>query len=243
MLRFWLISLLLGLLSQDGKDLRYQIPYRDLDQPYPEKLKSVMDDLTTTVPLPLTQVETQAEIYDFLLEELPFTASVCRILEKASYDVFRDPRVPEEKEALAKWQRICYLDDRKGMKLRVERVLAEKDRRIFYTYGTYKMSGLPKIRGRSIIIVIWDQKGGVLATEAKVFLQVTTPVFRTLAQIGKSIVEKMVRKKSTIFIQAARWVCEEVRRDPNGLHEKIRNSEEIDPDILKEFHRRFLQKD
>ena len=73
------------------------------------------------------------------------------------------------------------------------------------------MSGLAKIRGRSVIVVVWNETEGILATEAKVFLQVTTPVFRTLAGIGRGLVEKMVRKKSTLFIQAARWVAEAAR--------------------------------
>jgi hypothetical protein len=240
-LRLWLISLLLGLLPQDGNDLRYRIPYGELNERHREKLKSVMKNLTTTVPLPLTRVESRSEIYTFLLEELPFTAEVCRALGKASYDVFRDPRVPEEKAALEKWRGTYFLDDRKGMKLRVERVIAEKERRIFYTYGSYKMSGLPKIRGRSVIVVVWNETEGILATEAKVFLQVTTPVFRTLAGIGRGLVEKMVRKKSTLFIQAARWVAEAARKDPAALYEKIRDDENVDPEVRKEFHRRFLQ--
>jgi hypothetical protein len=51
----------------------------------------------------------------------------------------------------------------------------------------------------------------------------------------------MVRKKSALFIQAAQWVAEAARKDPEGLYEKISDSKDIDPDVLKEFQRRFLQ--
>ncbi len=241
MLRLWLISLLFLPVFQEKEDPRYEIPFGELSERHQEKCRLVMKGLTTTVPLPLTRVETDPEVYDFLLGELPFTAAVCRILEKASYEVFRDPRIPEEKDARKVWHDKYYLKDGKGMKLRVERAFSEPNRIIFYTYGSYKMSGLPKIWGRSIIVVVWGQKGEILATEAKVFLQVTTAVFRTLAEIGKTIVEKMVRKKSGLFIQAAQWVAEAAREDPEALYNKIRKSKDIDPDVLKEFRRRFLQ--
>ena len=241
MLRLWLISLFFFPVFQEKPDSRYEIPFEELSERHREKSKSVMKGLTTTVPLPMTRVETDPEVYDFLLGELPFTAAVCRIIGKATYEVFRDPRIPEEEEKRQLWRNKYYLNDGKGMKLRVERAFAEANRIIFYTYGSYKMSGLPKIWGRSIIVVIWDQKEDILATEAKVFLQVTTAVFRTLAEMGKKIVERMVRKKSALFIQAAQWVAEAARKDPEGLYEKISDSKDIDPDVLKEFRRRFLQ--
>lgn len=200
-----------------------------------------MDDVTVAVPLETVAVATRPELYDFLLEELPFTADVCRELGRSKYEVFRDPRKPEKEEEREAWRRTYYMDDKDGLKVKVELVLAERCRRIYYTYGSYDLGILPAIWGRSVIFVLWEEKDGRLVTESKVFAQVDGSFYKAVSEVLKGTVREVLKEKSAVFVKSARWVSEAAAENPRKLHEQVFGAKGVDQNALEEFRRRFVK--
>jgi hypothetical protein len=58
----------------------------------------------------------------------------------------------------------------------------------------------------------------------------------------KGTIEKVVRDKSTVFIDAAKTVTELAAKDPKKLIERVKDSKDVDPKVLAEFRKRFLDK-
>ncbi len=238
-LQTFLLSVGLSLWAQDGP---YEIPYEKLSERHQKKVRKVMDDITVTVPMDRVEVATRTEIYDFLLEELPLTSEVCRELGRSKYEVFRDPEVPKKEEEKDAWRHTYYMDDKEGLNVKVELVLADRCRRIYYTWGSYDLSPLPKVYGRSVIVVVWKEKDGKLVTESKVFAQVHSAGYKALSGLVKGLIEDTVREKSTVFVKAARWVSETAAKEPRRLYNQVKDAKEVDQNVLEEFRKRFLEK-
>jgi len=197
--------------------------------------------VTVEVTLDRAEVRSRSEVYDFLLEELPFTSGACRELGRAKYEVFRDPEDPETEEEREAWRRTYYLNDHEGLRVKVELVLAEPNRRVFYTWGSYDLAVLPRIWGRSVIVVVWEEKEDALVTEARIFAQVHSTGYRAISGLMKGVVADTVRDKSAVFIRAARWVAEEVAKDPEKLYTEVNGSRHLDKVDLERFRKRFVE--
>ncbi|MBI2900560.1 MAG: hypothetical protein HYY17_10265 [Planctomycetes bacterium] len=228
--------------AQEAGDPRYEIPYDKLSEKHRKKVRRVMEDVTVAVPLDSPSVASRREFYDFLLEELPFTAEVCREMGRSKYEVYRDPRVPLGEKERAAWRHTCYMEDKDGLSIKVELVLAEPNRRIFYTWGSYDLSPLPAVWGRSVIVTAWEEKDGKLLTGAKVFAQVDSAVYRALSDVFQGWVRDAVKEKSALFVRAARWVAEAAAEDPKRLYEQVKGAKGVDEEALEEFRRRFVGK-
>ncbi len=233
-------SLCLSLWAQEATQA-YEIPYDRVAERHRRKVRKVMDDVTVEVPLERVAVATRPEVYEFLLEELPFTADVCRQLGRTKYEVFRDPRKPEKDEEKEAWRHTYYMNDKEGLSVKVQLVLAEARRRIFYTWGSYDLSPLPSLWGRSVIVVLWGEKDGRLVTEAKVFAQIDSSFYKAISEVLKGTVRSVVKDKSTVFIRAARWVSEAAAENPRKLHEQLDGARDVDQVTLEEFRKKFLK--
>ena len=190
-----------------------------------EDVRAILENEPLEILIGRTPVRSRIDIYEYLLEELPFTAGVLRALGKTNYRIFRDDKAPDT----------FFLDDGKGMKLAAELVYRGPGKWVYFVWGTYSFVFV--VRGSSVIVVTTHQKGGLLETEARVFIK---KGFAVKAVPG--LVEKVVRQKAVIFVDAAKSVAEAVAADPDGVMRNVRGSPEVDEEKLSEFERRFLKR-
>ena len=207
-------------------------PYAIKIEAFPEadqaKLRSVFDVATAMVELPETRVASRTEIFEFLLGDLPFTAGVLRAQGLADYKIWRDP-------ADAPGQ--VRFDDSKGILLVAEVLRQEPRRWTFFSKGTFNL-GLFAVPGRTVIIVVYEVRDGVLWTQARVYAKVEGVVLEQGARLFQ-LVEGAIRKRGFVFINAACAVAEMAAADPGRILREAGGSPEVDPASLEEFRRRF----
>jgi hypothetical protein len=196
------------------------------------EIEEILSDAAAIVPLEETEVRSRPEVYDFLLSEMPFTGSIVRELRKGRWSISRDPSDPEPGA--------FRVQDDEGMRLRFVLVGREETRRLYLTKGSFPLGLLPALRGRTLIVMRAVPDGPVIRTDAVVYVKVDTPFYATMAKGLRGVVEKVVREKSSYFIQAAQWVAEEAAARPGELHRRAQGSSAIDQDVLERFREKFL---
>jgi hypothetical protein len=218
----------------------YEIPWASLSEKQREKLHRVLDNTLATVPLEPTEVKSRIDIYEFLLDELPFTAGVLRELKKSVYRIWRKPidekATDEERSA---WRRSYLFDDEEGLRLQAEMVYRDERRSIYYTYGRYDL-GIVQVWGRSVIVVVYERVKGALMTEARVYSQVEGKSIVAAAKMLSGALESAVRRKGFAFIHVAKLVAELTAEDPDLLYREVAGSKEVEAEALEEYRRRFV---
>jgi hypothetical protein len=208
----------------------YSIAYSEFSPDDQERLSSVFDEPTAMVELPETRVETQPEIFEFLLSDLVFTAGVLRAQGKAVYRIWRDVGDPPGQ---------VRFDDTTGIVMTAQLLKREAGRWVFYSKGTYDL-GLFTVPGRSVIMVVHETRDGAVWTQARVYAKVEGVVLEQGARF-LGLVEGLVRRKAFVFIEAASAVAEMAARDPAKVLKDVEGSAEVDPASVDEFRRRFLK--
>ncbi len=207
-----------------------------LDRMSPEgrrRAEHVLADVAAAVPLEGSVVRSRLEVYDFLLDEMPFTGAVVKALGRGSWEIFRDPGRPASGE--------FQVNDPGGYALRFELLLKEARRRVYVTSGTFDMGLFPLLRGSTLIVMSHEPVPAGVATRALVHVRVETPFYAGLAKGFRPLVEDRVRERAGGFIQAARWVAEEAALRPAELLEAARTAPGVDPRVLEAFRRRLLR--
>lgn len=229
------------LLAQDDP---YRIPVNDLDKHYQKKVSAVLDDLTVAVPLERTQVKSAPEVYDFLLEELPFTAQCVRAVNKGKYEIFRgtelmktDRMAADEK---ARLEKTFYLDDRDGMFVKAEMFRKEDSRFMYYMSGYDDLGPAARIWGKAVVVIHFKEDTGILFTEAKIFAKVEG-VYGIAAKLIPKTTEDVARKKANLFIDAARTIAELAHADRKKFVERMQQADEVDKKTLEKFRQRFVK--
>ena len=210
----------------------YEVPLDEFSEKQRALVEPILTDVAAKVELESNDVRSRAEIYDFLLSEMPFTGGVVRELGRGKWEIFRDPKDPEPD--------VFFVLDKAGMRLRFELVRKEPTRRFYVSTGSFDMGILPRLEGRTIVVMRAVPVGEVVRTDAVVYVKVDTPFYATLAKGVRSVVENVVREKSGYFIRAARWVAEEAASRPDWLYMQVRESKEVDQAVLEDFRKRFL---
>jgi hypothetical protein len=193
------------------------------------KLKTVFDAPTAMVELPETRVVSRPEIFAFLLGDLPFTAGVLRAQGRAAYKMWREEGDPPDE---------VRFDDTTGIRQIVQLMRRESGRWVFFSKGTYDL-GLFTVYGRSAFIVLVEERGGALWTQARVYAKVEGVVLEQGARF-LGLVEGVLRRKSFAFIEAASKVAEAAAAEPGRLYRDVKGSAEVDSAALEEFRRRFV---
>ena len=209
----------------------YLVPLDSLSETQKNRVAHVLEDVAAVVALPAAQVRSRLEIYDFLLDQMPFTAAVVRALGRGNWDVERDP-----KDAAA----FTVLDP-DGLRMKFELIRRERERRFYLTQGVYPMGLLPPLEGSTVIVMRMVPDGAVIRTDAVVYVRVETALYAQLAKGVRTLLEEKVRERSGFFVEAARWVAEEAAERPGWLVSQVQGSDAVDPGILQEFRRRFLR--
>ena len=210
----------------------FEVPVERIPERSQAAVREILGDVAARVELEPAEVRSRAEIYDFLLSEMPFTGGVVRELNRGKWEISRDPAEPAA----------FRVRDTQGMELRFELLYREPTRRFYLSTGSFDMGILPRLEGRTLVVMRAVPEGEVVKTDAVVYVKVDSSGYATLAKGVKGLVEKVVRERSGYFIRAARWVAEEAASRPDWLYTQVRESKEVDQGILEEFRRRFLLK-
>ena len=199
-----------------------------------DRIRKILESEPVEITIPRTEVKSSLEVYEFLMEELPFTSDVVRALGKGKYEIFRDKPHPGEGPRERKIRRHRYhLNDKRGMYLAADLVYTERGKWVYYLWG-YQKSPFGDIPGEAVVVVTASNVTGVLETEARVFVPI--------GKFTGGLVEDIIKKKASIFIEAAQTVTEAANEDPVALYEKIRDADGIDRQVLREFKTRFLDR-
>jgi len=209
----------------------YVVPLAELSEPQRRKVDHVLADVAAIVPLEAAEVKSRLEIYDFLLDEMPFTGGIVRELGRGRWVIARDAEDPAA----------FTVADPRGYRLRFELVRKEANRRFYVTTGVFHMGILPPLEGSTLIVMRMVPAGPVIRTDAMVYVRVDTPFYAGLAKGLRGVVEDKVRDRSGVFIEAARWVAEEAALRPDWLVMQVDGSDKVDPAVLAEFRKRFLR--
>jgi hypothetical protein len=209
----------------------YVVPLDRLSESRRKRVEHVLADVAAAVPLEAAEVKSRLEIYDFLLDEMPFTGGIVRELGRGKWKIARDPA-----DAAA-----FTVSDPQGYRLRFELILKEPTRRFYLTTGVFYMGILPPLEGSTLIVMRMAPDGAVIRTDAVVYVRVETPFYAQLAKGLRGTVEDKVRERSEVFIRSARWVAEEAASRPDWLFEQVDGSHEVDQAVLAEFRKRFLR--
>lgn len=210
----------------------YSFPLERLSEAHRAKVEAILSDVAAVVPLEGGRVRSRPEIYDFLLDEMPFTGGVVRARGRGDWKIFRDPERPGSD--------VFHVRDAEGMTLRFELVCREPVRRLYVSDGVFPMGILPALRGSTLVVMRTVPEEGGIWTDAIVYVRVETPFYSGLAKGLRGVVEDKVREKSGYFIRAARWVAEEAAARPADLCRELAGSAEVDAATLEEFRRRFV---
>jgi len=209
----------------------FVVPVGELSENQRRKVEHVLEDVSALVPLEAEQVKSRLEIYEFLLDEMPFTGGVVRELGRGKWAIARDPKDPAA----------FTVADPEGYRLRFELLRKEATRRIYVTTGVFQMGILPPLEGSTLIVVRMKPEGAGIRTDAMVYVRVETPFYAQLAKGLRGVVEDKVRERSGFFIRSARWVAEEAASRPDWLVMQVDGSREVDQAVLAEFRHRFLR--
>ena len=209
----------------------YVVPVDRLSESQRLRVEHVLADVAAVVPLEAAEVKSRLEIYDFLLDEMPFTGGIVRELGRGKWQIARDPADPAA----------FTVADPQGYRLRFELILKEPERRFYLTKGVFHMGILPPLEGSTLVVIRMAQDGPVIRTDAMVYVRVETPFYAQLAKGLRGTVEEKVRDRSGVFIRSARWVAEEAASRPDWLVEQVDGSHEVDQAVLAEFRKRFLR--
>lgn len=209
----------------------YVVPAGLLSENQRQKVEHILEDVAAVVPLEAAEVNSRLEIYDFLLDEMPFTGGIVRELGRGKWEITRDPAQPEAFTVV----------DPEGFRMRFELIRREPNRRFYVTTGVFQMGLLPSLEGSTLIVMRMMPAGAMIRTDAVVYVRVETPFYAQLAKGVRSLLEDKVRQRSEYFIGAARWVAEEAAQRPDGLVKQVEGSREVDQAVLQEFRKRFLR--
>jgi hypothetical protein len=210
----------------------FEVPLDRIPERARAKVSEILGDVAARVELEPNEVRSSPEIYDFLLGEMPFTGGVVRELNRGKWEIRRDEKNPDPS--------VFHVRDTEGMELRFELVFREPTRRLYVSKGSFDMGILPRLEGQTLVVMRAIPEGGIVRTDAVVYVKVDSAGYATLAKGVRGIVEKVVRDRSGYFIRAARWVAEEAAARPEWLYTQVRDSREVDQAVLEEFRRRFL---
>jgi hypothetical protein len=206
----------------------FEIPFDKVAKSHLKRVKLIVNNHTFVVMLDDVRVRGTSKIYNFLLRELPFTASVVRVLGKGSYDVFKDKGV-------------YYIDDGKGLCFKAVPVYHTQDCWIYYTYGYCKRPLLPRVWCRGVVIIrTWEDKNSCLLIRGKVFARVEGVIEEALAKLMHQRARLSIKARSSLFIQAAKIVSEAIANNPKKFYNKMKDLDKIDKDGLELLKKEFL---
>lgn len=229
----------LSAVSQDKIDdsKKYAVVADKMDEVDQARYNAVMNNLTLQTDVALTEVNSRPDIYNFLLNDLPFASSCVRELGLGKYVITRASDLFAEEEISAdeksELEKIVIMDDKDGMNVRAKLIHQEDMKWVYYTYGINSL-GITSIKGRAVIVVVARKQGGILLTEARIFARVDG-FWGVAGKLMPSVAKSIIEEKSKLFITAAKTVCEKVIEDPDAFYNKLKNSKNISHETLEKF--------
>jgi hypothetical protein len=216
----------------------FAVPLERLAEEDAALARIVLERPTLSVDLGPTEVDSSLEVYEFCMDELPFTGRLAGLLSTARYDISRESQITAERPVTERMKRTFLVLDGAGMSVRMTRVFHEGGRWIYYSRGKYD-GDLLDVYSRALIVVNAVPEGGKLRTTARITMRVDEGLGAVAADLFGDSVRQVVRDKSALFIEAARTVTEAARRDPARVVRLAALDEAIDRRVLEAFRAKF----
>ncbi len=195
-----------------------------------QRVERLFRQPTVAVELEPKLVSSSKEAYQFLIEELPFTAACVRVLGKGKYVITRAEGEPNT----------FVVDDQSGMKLEMRRLYHDDLRWIYVGRVTYSGTSWGKIEGDALTMAAAREGPEGLMSEARIYCRLES-LIGLIGRVVPGVFASALRRKGNMFTEAARVVSEEVKRDPYGFYEKMKASSQVDPGTLEKFRQRFIK--
>jgi hypothetical protein len=207
------------------------------------RVRGLYESPSVAVELEPKTVDSTAELYDFLIDELPFTAACVRALGQGKYVIRREAEGPEPPESDPEGRRRYWtfrVDDQAGMKLEMRRLYHEELKWVYVGRVTYEGTSFGKIEGDALTIAVATMTPHGLKSEARIYTRLDS-MAGLLARVATPIFAAALRRRARMFTHAASLVSEECKRDPKGFYERVRAYPDLDPDTLEKFRKRFIE--
>jgi hypothetical protein len=206
----------------------YAIPFDALSSEHAEALKALEANRTAEVNLPDKDVRAPADVYNFLLDHLDFTAAIVKHLGLGKYDI-----TPAEDADTV------IVDDKEGVKTSLKLAHNGDGLRVYLSDGTFSGGILPKIKGHGAIVVFWQDKGDTVRNRARILFKVDDEFFEKAASMFAPVLEQMLCERAAVFLTTAQKVGEIAQQDRVAFINDIHDAPKIPVDDLAEFIRRF----
>ena len=205
------------------------IPYTAFpDTRHAVKVKEVVDHYTFHRKLNENRFMTTDEVLDYLLDNMPLTATIMRHLGLEEYVI----SVGDDG--------MMVYDDKAGMTGTFEPVYVTRAKRIFYGDGFFDTGILGKIRGESVLVMVYrKEEPDIVCNTVTVFIRVHG-LLGPLCKVASPILNGMVGRKSATLLNASIVLSEELASDPESVYERISECEEITSEELGDFRNTFL---
>jgi hypothetical protein len=198
-----------------------------------ERVRELLDSPTLVVDFEPKLVGTTMEVYEFLLKELPFTAACVRALGRGDY-------VIESDAGEGPPGRVYRVDDRRGLKLQMRWLYRQDGRWVYLGPALYSGSSFGVVKGHTLTVLSAEPVEGGLLCEGRAYCRFES-FFGILGKLAPGLFASAMRRKANLFIEAARIVSEESRRDPAGFCERMSRSPDVPPADLEKFRRVLIK--
>jgi hypothetical protein len=167
------------------------------------------------------------DIFEYLLNHLPFTTQVAQALRFARLRIWQTP------EGLA-------IDEGWGTTGRLWVVYAADGTRVIYTRGQHQKTLLPTIRGEMLLIIDYQYVPGaqgrdLVKTNVAGFVKLDSRILSGAIKLGSGIVQKKADREARDIAKLLAKVSRAVEEDPAGIYAKLRERPDVRHAELEEF--------
>jgi hypothetical protein len=220
-------SLLLALAGCCAASLTPDEAFELGSAPLTEAARIVYERPTVVVDLESQSVFSERAIYDFLMDELPFTAACVRVLGKGGYEI-------QAREGT------FLVDDKDGLRLELRRLYRDDVRWVYYGRVSYEGAALGKAEGAALMVTAADETPAGLWTRGRIYCRLDS-VYGVLGRALPGVFGSIMRRKAAVFVQAAKVVSEECGKDPRGFYDRMKRAPQVDQNALEKFRERFVE--
>lgn len=195
-----------------------------------QRLEEIVKRAFASTQMGLDPYPVRPEIFEYLLDHPEFASHVTRALKAARYKIWRDATTGA-----------LWLDDGWGVRGTFEVVYAAPGLRLMYAQGAYQ-SALPDIKGRAVVALAYKlQPGGPartqVATTLTSFVQIDSPVVRTVGKMGGPLVQKKADREARQLLRVFAKVSRAIEDNPADVYARVRDWPGTPRPELEEFRK------
>lgn len=221
-----LLVVLLGLSEfvEARDELRGLLPWPELSRDYRRRVRQVVRNADSRIPLREVRVKSTAAVYEFLFDRLDVAACMVRLLELGPYRVRR-----------TEGGKSFRLKNGVGVELLLTDVYSSRGRRVFYARGFYAGSLLPRLDAQAVIDLRFRPVEEALQTGGTLYFQVTDPFYGAVWSVFGPLAEGILHEELAGFVECAQALSEEISRNPRRVYRRMLRSELIGAEDCRAF--------